>query len=350
MRLEVHGAVAPLAEEWDALADRLRAPPWARPGWTDAWWRAFGRGQLEVLGAREDGCLAGVLAVERSGAVVRSAANWHTPQFVPLAESERAEAALSDGLFRNRPRRAELRLVAPDGVVTRSVREAAPGRRVLARTYLRSPYIDLDGDWKRYEHALSSRYRNNYRRGLKRLAAGGAVELALIEGRAVDGRFDEALAVEASGWKGRNGTAIRSRPDTLAFYSEIASWAAGRGILRLATLDVGGRMAAFVLGFREGDTFFDLKNGYDDALASARPGAVLHHLLLERCFEDGVSRFEFLGSDDPWKLWLASGVHERVLVQVFAATPAGTVDWAAFRFGRPLAKRVQATVTTLRRR
>ena len=39
-------------DEWDALADRVAATPFMRPGWIAAWWRAFGSGKLEVLTAR----------------------------------------------------------------------------------------------------------------------------------------------------------------------------------------------------------------------------------------------------------------------------------------------------------
>ncbi len=41
------GSLEDLAEEWDDLALRTGAPPFARPGWMRAWWSAFGaRGAL----------------------------------------------------------------------------------------------------------------------------------------------------------------------------------------------------------------------------------------------------------------------------------------------------------------
>jgi hypothetical protein len=40
--VDVHDAIAPIAAEWDALAERTAAPPFARPGWFAAWGRAFG--------------------------------------------------------------------------------------------------------------------------------------------------------------------------------------------------------------------------------------------------------------------------------------------------------------------
>src|SRR5262249_41813831 len=50
--VERHGDIGPLAREWEELADRVQAVPWVRPGWVAAWWRAFGKGALEVLAVR----------------------------------------------------------------------------------------------------------------------------------------------------------------------------------------------------------------------------------------------------------------------------------------------------------
>ena len=49
-----------LAEEWDSLADRVGAPPWARPGWVEAWWNAFGSGESSLT-TSSGGGIAGVL-------------------------------------------------------------------------------------------------------------------------------------------------------------------------------------------------------------------------------------------------------------------------------------------------
>ena len=67
---------------------------------------------------------------------------------------------------------------------------------------------------------------------------------------------------------------------------------------------------------------------------------------LERAFERRLATFEFLGADEPWKLEWTSQVRERVVCQAFAPSPAGVAAWAAYAYGRPLAKRVAA----LRRR
>jgi len=287
------------------------------------------------------------MATQRVGGVVRTAANWHTPEFLPLTTGEEATNLLARALFRDQPRRVELRLVDRYAPLVQIVRDTAKGSRVLTRTYLRSPYLDVQGDWDTYVRSRSANYRSSHSRGLKRLERDGTIEFRVLEGEAISARLPEALAVEASGWKGRRGTAIQSKPETLQFYRDVVLWATARGSARLAVLDIDDRMAAFVLGLQEDTTFFELKTGFDDAHSHGRPGAVLHHLLLERLFGVGTTRYEFLGGYDRWKLSLASGVHERALVQAFAPTLTGVVDWTAIRYGRPIAGRIRTKAHAL---
>jgi hypothetical protein len=64
--------------------------------------------------------------------------------------------------------------------------------------------------------------------------------------------------------------------------------------------------------------------------------------MIERAFQIGLSSYEFLGADEPWKLEWTDTVRERSLVQVFAPSLPGKADFAAFAYVRPLVKRVLA--------
>ena len=92
MTVDVHDAIDPLAAEWDLLADRTGAQPFARPGWFAAWWAAFGTGDLVVVTARRHGRLTGVLPFRRRAGVLASPTNAHTPAFAVLAEDDATRA------------------------------------------------------------------------------------------------------------------------------------------------------------------------------------------------------------------------------------------------------------------
>ena len=334
-----------LAEEWDSLADRARAAPWARPAWVSAWWRAFGKGRLEVLEVLEvrengTGSLAAVLPIARQGARVAALANWHTPELPLVTSGDDAAGRLGTQLFRD-ARSVTLRFVPDNAVEWLRTSAAAGGYRVLERVAERSPYVEIAGSFEDYLGTLDRHHVKETLRRRRRLAEEGRVEFSVEDGRErLDELLAEGLPVEASGWKRESGTAIDSRPDTLGFYTEIARWAAARGILRLAFLRLDGRAIAFELALEEHGVYAILKGGFDIELRRFGPGSLITYEQLSRAFELGLERYEFLGTDEPYKTVWTGSAHERRVLQAFASTPAGLAERAAYAYGRPLAKRL----------
>src|SRR5207253_4308850 len=113
--------------------------------------------------------------------------------------------------------------------------------RLLVRTQQRSPYVVIGGDWDAFCESLDRKEVKEIRRRRRRLEEQGETRFDVEDGsERLDSLLDEWLQVEASGWKGRTGTAVASDPGTLEFYRAIARWAAGRGSLRLAFLRLDG--------------------------------------------------------------------------------------------------------------
>jgi CelD/BcsL family acetyltransferase involved in cellulose biosynthesis len=84
--VERRADIAQIAPEWDALADRVGAAPFLRPGWLGAWLEAFPAGRPAILTVREGGELKGVLPLLRGSALLTSPSNSHTPLFGPVVE------------------------------------------------------------------------------------------------------------------------------------------------------------------------------------------------------------------------------------------------------------------------
>lgn len=347
IEVSAHHEIEPLQREWDELA--RGAPPFLRPGWISAWWTAFGEGELVILTVRRDGRLAGVLPLALKGGVLHSTANWHTPVFGAVALDRRAGKELARGLFDQGARRVRLRFLAGDTPFVHDLRAAAPaaGYRVAERVMLRPPYVEVSGDWETYWRSRSRNLRKDVRRRRNRLEELGEITLEIATGdEALQGRLEEAFRVEASGWKGERGTAILSRPETRRFYEEVAGWAAGRGMLRIATLRVDGRAVATHLAIEVGSDYFMLKTGYDAELEKVGPGKLLDREMVERAFTSRLASFEFLGGAERYKLVWADKHHDRVELQAFARSPRGALDRLVQTHGRNLARRVMA----LRRR
>jgi CelD/BcsL family acetyltransferase involved in cellulose biosynthesis len=342
MQVEIHRSIDSLAPEWDALADRVGAPPWLRPGWMAAWWKAFGRGKLEIVTLRGDGELAALAPLRRHTGGIRSASNWHSPGYGFLVE-DGAGHELAAAIFGPRPRSVSVKFVEPADAAFQECLSAArrAGYLLLERTLERSPYLELSGSWADFEAGISAKLRRDLRRRERRLAEAGEVAFEVTDGaEKLDELFAEGARVEAAGWKGKRGTAIASNATTRGFYEDVARWAAARGTLRFAFLRAGGRAIAFDFCFEENGVHYLLKTGYEEEFARYAPGKLLRLHMLRRAYEHGLRRYDFLGDDADWKSELAGALSDRLELHAFRPDLAGRLEWAAFTHGRPLVLRL----------
>lgn len=165
-----------------------------------------------------------------------------------------------------------------DGAVAAALLDAAEaaGRPVAVleahrRAVLRRGPHDDD-----FRAALPSRRRARFARQMRRLADTGPVVVeATAEPDRVRARFEEFLALELRGWKGRRGTALASSVATAAFARDVIFNRSERGTVRIASLRLGERPLAIVVSFVAGSTGFAWRIAHDEEFAAASPGAQL---------------------------------------------------------------------------
>jgi CelD/BcsL family acetyltransferase involved in cellulose biosynthesis len=342
--VEQHDSFAAIAPEWDALVRRVGATPFCSPGWFEAWWAAFGRGRLEVFTLRRDGELIAVLPLASHHGIRRALSNWHTPELeIPAVDSEARRALLRRvlGSTRTSLQLAMLTAGTPDALDFATV-ASEEDMRVLPRTIERSPYVKLHGSYEGYEQTLTQRRRSELRRRRRRLAERGELTFEVEPGtERLGALLADGFAVEGSGWKLEQGTAILSHKETDAFYRFVAAWAAPRGSLRLAFLRLDGRAIAFHFTIEEGGSAYQLKGGYEPELREFAPGQLLVQDMIRWAFERGLRTYEFLGADEAFKLDWTANLRERIALHAFPHSPTGALAWTAQSYGRPLAKRAR---------
>lgn len=332
-----------LVREWDDLADRVGASPFRRPGWFLAWWHAFGAGRLEIHTCRrEDGRLCGVLPLTRRRGVLGSLDNGHTFTYGPLAEDEFAAHQLILDAFAQGRRLVLGHLTEADW---NSVLSCAAASRYRTVTWVqqRSPYIPVVGDWDSYRQRLDARWLQQLERRRAKLDREGGLAFEVLDGAEDLPRLlAEAFHVEALGWKEREGTAITSHSATLRFYTEVAEWAARRGILRLAFLRLAGQAVAVDICLEGGGIHYFLKTGFDPAYRNRAPGLLLRHDMVRRSFRLGLRAHELLGYDEPYKRRWTDTVREIHRAVAFPPSLTGIVAATTYRRARPIAKRAHA--------
>jgi len=309
-----------LAPEWEALASEAGLDhPFLTHEWVEAWWEAFGAGRdLHVLVVRDAGRTIAIAPLMRGRiricglpvASLESIGNEHTPRggFLVAPERRDAFAVLWDRLFRRgRPFKVVVLRQLPgasETLVTMQGLAARAGWLVGRWRSAESPWLRVAGtDFPAYYETLSSRFRAHLRNKERRARKIGDLEVETVTGEAdLEAALADGLRIEASGWKGKAGSAIQSEAATLRFYTLLARRAARRDWLRLNFLRVGGRGIAFNYTLRYARRRFVLKSGYDADCASLSPSSLLVRNILERVFERGDEEYDFLGDRDPWKV------------------------------------------------
>jgi CelD/BcsL family acetyltransferase involved in cellulose biosynthesis len=164
------------------------------------------------------------------------------------------------------------------GAMAASIREAASavGREAIRLDCHERAMLDRRVDGMDPRRSLPQRRRKEYGRQMRRLheTAPVRVEIAAMPGD-IARAFEEFLALEAAGWKGRRGTAMRDLPKIAAFARAAVTGLARDGACRILTLRAGGTAVAMLVVFVAGGTATTWKIAHDEAFARFSPGAQL---------------------------------------------------------------------------
>jgi CelD/BcsL family acetyltransferase involved in cellulose biosynthesis len=124
--------------------------------------------------------------------------------------------------------------------------------------------------------ALSTKKRKELRRQYNRLEDEGDVRFERYRDATQLAQWTEAfLKLEAAGWKGEAGSALRCDPSTESLFREALTGAAQQDRLERLTLSVDGRPLAMLATFLTPPGAFSFKTSFDEDFARLSPGVLL---------------------------------------------------------------------------
>jgi CelD/BcsL family acetyltransferase involved in cellulose biosynthesis len=127
-----------------------------------------------------------------------------------------------------------------------------------------------------FEASLSGKKRKELRRQFNRLADLGEVTMTCTTGEEHLARWiEEFLALEHSGWKGTNGSALASHQTTTRLFKEALFGAAAQGKLERLTLSLDGEPIAMLANFLNPPGAFSYKTAFDERYARFSPGVLV---------------------------------------------------------------------------
>jgi CelD/BcsL family acetyltransferase involved in cellulose biosynthesis len=344
--------LGPHVADWDRLALE-GGTPFMTHAWLSCWWSAFGDGDPRwlVLGDADDGSLrAGALLHSGRGRLA-AAANVHSGDWNGLARDEDARAELWAAVARQGAGRIHLQGL-PDGAEgTRSAcaELERAGYRVARVLGPFCPWLALAPSWEELIAAASSGLRQQVRRRRRTLEQAGSLTFRAVGGGpTLERDLDTFLKLEASGWKGKSGTAILSQPATERLYRDFAHAAAERGWLRLNLLELDGVVIAASYDCAFADGAFLLKTTFSEAHGRLSPGLVLLAEVLRSSIEEGLRSYDFLGDPDIYKTRWTSELRPRT--QIWAYRGAARPGYLYRTRLRPLLKSVRDRTSAVRAR
>lgn len=217
------------------------------------------------------------------------------PLGVPLIECEAAEPVIAAFLAHlaaaaELPGLLLLPLLPQDGAF------AAVLNVILRRA--RMPFADFNchqrallqpgGDRSLYvEQAISQHQQKELRRRWRRLSESGAVLItAATEPAAVAAAMQDFFALEASGWKGKAGTAIAENEDLRRFIRAALNGLTAEGKVSINRILVDGRAIAAAITLCSGHSAWFWKIAYDENFARFSPGVLLSAALTGELLDD----------------------------------------------------------------
>jgi CelD/BcsL family acetyltransferase involved in cellulose biosynthesis len=197
-----------------------------------------------------------------------------------------------------------------------------------------APFVDCAGGWEAYLESRGKTRRNSWLYYERRAFKGGSTFESLSSWEDIFGQFDEILAVEASGWKGQQGSAIVQNQALQNFYRELCEEFARLGKLRVFVLRRAGRIIAFQICTLHAGTLSCLKIGYLEELAKESPGQVLQLQIIKWAFsQPDVKVFDMLGPASDTKLKWATGVENLFTLYVFRRSLGGGIAKLRWEIG-----------------
>jgi CelD/BcsL family acetyltransferase involved in cellulose biosynthesis len=298
------GGLDSVAAQWRQLAGRALEPNvFYEPAFAQAAAPVFG-GDVQAglvwsdLPPRLVGFFPARVERRRYGVPLPVLTGWthpYAPLGVPLVDRELAEAVIAawcdDLAGQSRlPRLMLLPYLPLEGPLAQALAAVIARRGGRSATFARHARALLApaGDRHDYlDHALGHKKRKELRRQRKRLADAGVVSSSSAHAPAtLEPALADFLTLEASGWKGRAGTAARTRPEVCAFLQAAVTALAGEGKAGIDRLSVDTRPIAAIVTLTSGPAAWCWKTAYDETFALFSPGVQLLLDVTQRLLDD----------------------------------------------------------------
>ena len=326
-------ALLNLQPEWEKLLSEFpTATTFSTLDWLLPWWRAFGKGQLKVIGFFDSGALVALaplcIAAHPAGGGVKlkllrlMGDGSGDSDNLDLPVRPGYESAFIDAL---------LDLLAKGGIGwdfcrLNTLPENSPAAAVLMSRLEQRGWRSFTSDrpwlvthlpsvWEDYLAQLSSEHRNNLKRYTRRLQKHYQVQIYKCTEEGELGKcLEDLFRLHQKRWELRGEPGTFASTERRAFYYDLSRALLAHQYLEFWLISLNGTTAAAQFCFRYGESVFLLQEGFDPDHAADRVGFILRGHVLEQLTAAGVRRYDFLfGQSEGKNIWVPQLQHYRDL-------------------------------------
>jgi CelD/BcsL family acetyltransferase involved in cellulose biosynthesis len=293
---------------WSELAANASSQnPFAAPEFVLPAAAGLSAADVGVLVVRDHGRWLAALPVRKHkrwhgipGECLRSWRHLYCFSCTPLVSADATEAAVATlvrGGLTESPALV-LEWIEADGPLSAATTAAleADARTVVLETFERGAFrcASQTGEPARATSGHQRRELQRRRRLLEREV--GAIRL--IDRGGDPAAPAEFLELEASGWKGRTGTAMACDRSHGMFFAQMCAGFASHGRLQLWSLASHDQTVAMMCNLVAGDATFGFKLAFDERFAKLSPGNQLMSGFMERLIDDDYSLLDSCADPD----------------------------------------------------
>src|SRR4051812_35470654 len=342
------GPLAALQADWAQLIDAnhpgavFRSYPWI-----SSWWNEFSSaGEAHVLVARRGADVVGILPLyaERTtlgGRRLRLmgdgivGSDW----LGPVTRDPAVARAFADALMAEGVDELQLDDLSDDDALIDALRQRTlPPAACEIEPRYRCPFIRTEGAFEDYLRTLPDGTGQQYHRRRKWLEKreGYRFEELRTPDDVVRG-MEILWNLHRERWALEGGSDAIDGPQTERFHLAAARALAEAGIARVWLLHVEGAPRAALYGWRIGNRLAYYQAGHEVAWRPRSVGTVLLGQIIKGCFDEGLTEFDFLRGEEPYKLKWATGFRHTVRANVRSAglrpwlTHEARTRWKALR-------------------
>lgn len=266
--------MAPMAEEWARLAERVGVGIYLTGDWCQVYWRHYGEGRrLQLVRVDDGGSLAGVIPFSvdriRVGGVPfrlgRLLGGDYSPKLLdpPITAEAAADGAraIARLVEEGRMDLAMVGPMAPDTPLAQALDQLVTSGTGLVRVAKRSSpgtvtMIPLAATYDEYLQGLNKDQRAKVRYEVRQLEKAYRVGFHQIQESEIESEFDRFRLMHNAQWDQQQSRGhFRSWPRSYAFNLDLCKAAARRGWLRFSRLDANDAPVAYQYAFRFGRTY-----------------------------------------------------------------------------------------------